>query len=238
MKKPVFANNEIYHVYNRGVEKRNIFLDNSDYFRFIHDLYEFNDEEPAENLYYKITALKSYEVEPHKISKSQKETRKRKLLVEIVAYCLMSNHFHLLMRQKAENGIVRFMQKLGGYTMYFNQKHDRVGGLFQGRFKAVLLENQKHLMYLPHYIHLNPLDIKLPTWKNKKNVNTKKVIEFLDSYRWSSYLDFIGKKNFPSIISHNLFEELFESPKEYKKSLTEWLKSLEIDEIKEMTLEN
>src|SRR3989344_6026710 len=123
MKKPQFTTDAFYHIYNRGVEKRKIFLDKDDHFRFIHDLFEFNDEAYALNIYYKLPSLTSYEVQPRKMSK-------RKLLVEIIAFCLMPNHFHLLLRQNADSGIVRFMQKLGtGYTMYFNQKYQRVGGL-------------------------------------------------------------------------------------------------------------
>lgn len=85
MKKPPFISGAFHHIYNRGVEKRAIFMDDEDLFRFIHDLYEFNDEELSENIYYKRHALKSYEVEPHK----------RVLLVKMLAYCLMPNHFHL-----------------------------------------------------------------------------------------------------------------------------------------------
>ncbi|MBU6414976.1 transposase, partial [Patescibacteria group bacterium] len=159
MKKPQFTNDNFYHIYNRGVEKRKIFLDTDDYVRFIHDLFEFNDEADADHIYYRRQFLKSSEVEPPKISK-------RKLLVEIIAFCLMPNHFHLFVRQHANDGVVKFMHKLGtGYTMYFNQKYERVGGLFQGRFKAVHINNNRHFLYLPHYIHLNPLDRVMPQWR-------------------------------------------------------------------------
>lgn len=231
MKKPQFSTDGFYHIYNRGVEKRQVFLDNSDYFRFIHDLFEFNDEAYAQNIYYKLPSLKSYEVQPRKISK-------RKLLVEIIAFCLMPNHFHLLLRQNADNGIVKFMQKLGtGYTMYFNQKYQRVGGLFQGRFKAVLIEKDSHFLYLPHYIHLNPLDLKMPSWRDKKINNISGALKFLESYRWSSYLDHIGKKNFPSVISANLFKKFYGTPKEYQKSLREWLGEMDFADLSDVIIE-
>ena len=154
--KPQFTENHVYHIYNRGVEKRNIFLNDRDYLRLIHDLYEFNDENQALNVGYFINS-KSIEVEPQYL---KKEKKKRKLLVEILAFTLMSNHFHLILQQKKEGSIVKFMQKLGtGYTMYFNKKYKRVGGLFQGRYKAVLLENDTHFIHLPFYIHTNPLKI-------------------------------------------------------------------------------
>src|SRR3989344_5901259 len=96
MKKPQFVTDYFYHIYNRGVEKRKIFSDKNDYFRFIHDLYEFNDKVSALNLRYKLSSLKLHEVQPREVSKSK---RKRELLVEILAFCLMPNHFHLLIRQ-------------------------------------------------------------------------------------------------------------------------------------------
>jgi len=232
MKKPQFATDAFYHIYNRGVEKRRVFLDKDDHFRFVHDLFEFNDEGSANNLYYyRLPSLKSYEVQPHKISK-------RKLLVEIIAFCLMPNHFHLFLRQNADNGIIRFMQKLGtGYTMFFNQKYQRVGGLFQGRFKAVLVEKESHFLYLPHYIHLNPLDIYMPSWRNKKIGNPQRALKFLESYRWSSYLDHAGKKNLPSVISSNLFKKLFGTPKEYRESLLEWIEDMDFADISKVTIE-
>ena len=231
MKRPQFTTNELYHVYNRGVEKRKVFVDKDDYFRFIHDLYEFNDKTSAENLYYKQAALKSYEVEPRKIAK-------RKLLVEIVAFCLMPNHFHILLRQHQDNGIVKFMQKLGtGYTMFFNQKYQRVGGLFQGKFKAVLIEREPHFLYLPHYIHLNPLDLSMPSWREKPIANTLKVLKSLESYRWSSYLDYIGKKNFPSLLAQNFIRKIYGTPNEYRESLRRWIKDMDIMDIENVTLE-
>lgn len=234
MKKPQFTTDAFYHIYNRGVEKRKLFLNNSDHFRFIHDLFEFNDTAPASNIYYRNPSLKSYEVEPHKISAE----RKRKVLVEIIAYCLMPNHFHLFLREKVDGGIVTFMQKLGtGYTMYFNQKYRRVGGLFQGRFKAALIKQEAHFLYLPHYIHLNPLDLKSRSWRHKKIDNAKRAFQFLESYRWSSYLDHIGKKNFPSILSLNLFKKLFGAPKEYRRSLHEWINDMDLNDLSKIVLE-
>ena len=238
MNKPIFTNNEFYHIYNRGVEKRDVFIDKDDYFRFIHDMFEFNDEESAQNIYYKRQALKSYEVQPRKISQPH-ELRKRKLLVEIIAYCLMPNHFHLLLRQKREYGVVKFMQKFGtGYTMYFNQRYERVGGLFQGRFKAVLINKDSYLLYLPHYIHLNPLDLKIPSWREGIISSADKALKFLETYRWSSYLDYSGRKNFPSIISLNLFQDLYGTSQEYRKSLSEWIRDMEIGALNNVTIEN
>lgn len=221
MKKPQFVNNEIYHIYNRGVEKRNIFLNQQDYFRFIHDLFEFNDKNPSLNTLFYFNQLGK----PPIISKKQRKPRK--LLVEILAFCLMPNHFHLLLKQRREGGLVCFMQKLGtGYTNYFNKKHDRVGGLFQGRFKAVHVDQQQHFDFLLYYIHLNPLDLMEPGWRNGEIKNYQKAIISLSSYRWSSHLDYLGKKNFPSVTQREFPLNVLGGGKNYKESIEKWLKEI------------
>ncbi|OGN01512.1 MAG: hypothetical protein A3B91_00040 [Candidatus Yanofskybacteria bacterium RIFCSPHIGHO2_02_FULL_41_29] len=136
----------------------------------------------------------------------------------------MPNHFHLLIRQKADNGIVQFMRKLGtGYAMYFNKKYDRVGSLFQGKFKAVLINEDEHFKYLPYYIHLNSLDLISPEWREFKIKDYNKAINFLNKYRWSSYLDYSGYKNFPSITQRYFLEEFIGKPSKYKKDTENWL---------------
>jgi len=231
MKKPQLENNEIYHILNRGVEQRNIFLDDKDYLRFIHDLYEFNDEAPAENIYYKSISLESYEVKPRKI-------RERKSIVEILAFCLMPNHYHLLLKQKKDNGISKFMQKLGtGYTMSFNKKYKRKGTLFQNTYKAILIDKQNHFYNLPYYIHLNPLDLKFPEWRERKLKDYNGAIEYLNNYRWSSHLDYIGKKNFPSVTNREFLLDVFNGEDKYKQSIEKWLKDMDVSNIRELILE-
>jgi len=214
MRKPKFIEDQIYHIYNRGVEKRNIFIDDDDYFRFIHNLFEFNDECPALNVKYYFDP-KTMNVESPYL-KRKRERKPRNLLVEILLFTLMPNHFHLLLKQKRGNGIVRFMQKLGtGYTMYFNQKYDRVGGLFQGRFKAVLVSKEVYFIHLPQYIHTNPLSL---------NYGGSTSIKFLKNYRWSSFPDYIGMKNFPSITNREFLLDIFGGEERYKKHTERWLK--------------
>lgn len=239
MKKPQFINNETYHIYNRGVEKRNIFLNNKDYFRFIHDLFEFNDENPALNTGYYFNH-QTMEVELRYIE--QKERNPRKLLVEISAFCLMPNHYHLLLRQKKDKGIVRFMQKLGtGYTNYFNRKHERVGGLFQGRFKAIHVNKQEYFDYLLYYIHFNPLGLIEPEWQEGEIENYQKAIKLLSSYRWSSHLDYIGKKNFPSVTQRELLLNILGGEKNYEQNIKKWLKEIskrkDMEEFRKVSIE-
>jgi len=237
MKKPQFVNNQIYHVYNRGVDKREIFLNTKDYFRFIHDLFEFNDQDYADNLNYRFALTlknQSMGVElPYIIQK-----KPRKLLVEILEFCLMPNHYHLLLKQECDNGITKFMQKLGtGYTNYFNQKYERTGSLFQGRFKAILIENDSHFLHIPYYIHLNPLDLKFPHWRNRKIRNYKKVMGFLENYRWSSLKDYVGKKNFPSVTQREFLLKCFGGHDEYKKEILNWLKDIDIEAMNNIITE-
>jgi putative transposase len=195
-------------------------MDDRDQFRFVHDLYEFNDKNPALNIYYKSSELKSYEV-------GLRKHIPRELLVEILAFCMMPNHFHLMLREIRENGVTEFMRKLGtGYTNYFNNKYERVGSLFQGKYKSKLIKNEAHYIHLPHYIHLNPLKLIIPGWKDKGIYDLKRASKFLDEYKWSSYRDYTGNKNFPSIVNRKFYSEFFGGPKEYEKSLKVWLKNL------------
>ncbi len=233
MERPKFVTDEVYHLYNRGTEKRRVFIDKKDHWRFIHDMFEFNDIEPAINLTYRFS------------NPANKPTptfsKPRKLLIEILSFCLMPNHYHFLVRQKRDKGVTEFMRKLGtGYTNYFNQKYQRVGALFQGKFKAIHVDKQAHLLYLPHYIHLNPLDLYMPEWRSKKIRNVNKALQFLETYRWSSYLDFINKQNIPSVTQRDFLYQIYGSPTSlnYKREIKEWLGSFNLEGISDITLEN
>jgi len=132
------------------------------------------------------------------------------------------------------------MHKIGtGYTMYFNQKYKRVGGLFQGRFKAVLVKRDAYFIHLPYYIHLNPLDIIYRGSTSIDSINYKNVIKSLINYRWSSLPDYIGKKNFPSVTSRNFLLRVVGGEKEYKKQIKNWLKEKQehVEKIKDLILE-
>ncbi|PIP18094.1 MAG: hypothetical protein COX43_00625 [Parcubacteria group bacterium CG23_combo_of_CG06-09_8_20_14_all_35_9] len=225
MPRPTFINDEFYHIYNRGVEKRKIFLSEEDYYRFVHDLYEFNDEDVTINNF--------------RIIKSKRSPKLRKLLVDIICWCLMPNHYHLLLRQLREGGISKFLQKLGtGYTNYFNWKYKRSGVLFQGKSKAVQIKTDTQLTHTSRYIHINSVELIEPNWKERGIKDWKKVKEFLNSYRWSSYPDYIGKDNFPSLIKKDFLLGYFnDSEREYKKFVEEWVVG-DVEIIKELTLED
>ncbi|MES2007027.1 MAG: transposase [Patescibacteria group bacterium] len=194
-----------YHVLNRGVDKRVVFLDDTDRARFIHDLFVFNDQRHA--------------LHPH-MSDRKNERKQRKLLVHLHAFCLMGNHYHLLLSEAIPGGISFFMKKLNmGYAKYFNEKYDRSGALWQGKFKKKLLQRDAHFMYIPYYIHLNALDFSMPEWRTGNVTNIKKAFEQLENYQWSSHLDYLGKKNFPSITEREELASIIGTREKYKKEI-------------------
>jgi putative transposase len=149
----------------------------------------------------------------------------------------MPNHFHLILRQLKDGSIAKFMQKIGtGYTMYFNQKNKRNGVLFQGRFKSILIESDEYLMHLSRYIHINPVELYEPSWKENGIQNWENINEFLESYRWSSYLDYIGIKNFPSVINKEIVNSFFQDEQSYKNFINQYLNN-DLEFIKEIVLE-
>ncbi len=177
----------IYHIYNRGVEKRKIFLAERDYERFLDTLnfYEFKNP-------------------PKKLSKFKlgNAAFSGEKMIEVVAYCLMPNHFHLLVKQIAEGGVSKSMGKLGNsYTKYFNTKYKRVGPLLQGPFKAVLVEEDAQLLHVSRYIHLNPY--------------VSGLISQGREYKHSSLTEYIGADN--GICMKEIILSHFKNKEEYSK---------------------
>lgn len=216
MKNPQFVNKNFYHIFNRGVEKRDVFQEDGDRVRFIHYLFHFNNPETTPvNL---SRLLKMKEVGPLSLQQHRNNTT---CLVNIHAFVLMPNHYHILVSQNTDYGISKFMHKIGtGYTMFFNSKYERSGALFQGKYKAVHINNNSYLQYIPHYIHLNP--IKLFNERGRTSFIEK--ANFLENYRWSSYPDYIGKRNFPSVTKRDFILNLFGNSKSYQKDLEQFLK--------------
>ena len=212
----VFSQDEFYHLYNRGTEKRIIFSAKADYERFIALLYLCNDtqnvhlnDRPSSNLAERLLLER---VSP---------------LLNIGAYCLMPNHFHLIVQERGDNGISRFMQKIiTGYTMYFNKRHERTGALFQGKFKATHANQDEYLKYLISYIHLNPIKIIDSQWKEEGIKDKKRAENFLDQYLYSSYLDYCGKtRPERKVINKDVLPRYFSSVNNFKTTTRDWLTS-------------
>ena len=214
-----FAPDECYHVYNRGTEKRTIFQDPADYDRFLALLYlsKGSDSIRLENLRRReqgstlLTAALECEIVSPRIA--------------IGAYCLMPNHFHLLVRTTDERGLSEYMQKLTtAYTMYFNVKNGRTGALLQGRFKAEHAGQDRYLKYLFSYIHLNPVSLVEPGWQQAGLKDRRRAKRFLEGYRYSSYLDYQGSmRPENAILQPAAFPNYFDSGALFQSHIDDWL---------------
>jgi REP element-mobilizing transposase RayT len=210
IRKVNFIPGEYYHIYNRGNDKKIIFHDNGDYNHFIKLLYLSNT-----NRNFKMS----------EVSKDVFSFDRENLLVNIGAYCLMSNHFHLLINQTENGSISRFMLKLTtAYSMYYNKKYERTGSLFQGKFKSEYVNNDIYLKYLFSYIHLNPVKILQKDWKEKGIRDKEKVLEFLSEYKHSSYLDYLEEGRIQDkILNISSFPVYFSTKDEFRKEIFEWI---------------
>lgn len=205
----------IYHIYNRGVDKREIFGNDNDRRRFLACLHYFNDTNKTKN----IDRLCDIQ--------SRTEEDDREKLVEILAFVLMPNHYHLLVKPLVEDGVSEFMKKLGiGYTHYFNMKNERSGTLFQGKYKFVRIEDDEQLNYIPFYIHLNPAELIETKWKDKEIQDKNRLLNFLKSYEWSSLGDYLGNNRFANIIDKDILVDYFGTPWELEKEIDEWLEEI------------
>lgn len=185
-----FVSDNFYHLFDRGVEKRIIFSDDRDYQRFLQTLYyyQFNGPKPQFSTQQRFR--------DHSFNKNPK-------IIEIICYCLMPNHLHLLIKQLRDGGIKEFMQKvINSYTKYYNIKHNRVGHLFQGTFKAVPIEDDEQLLHVSRYIHLNPY--------------VSNLTKDLKTYPHSSYPAFIDLSN-DILLTKEPVLDFFKDASKYKE---------------------
>ncbi len=181
-RKTPFAEREYYHIYSRGVEKRKIFLVRKDYERFVALLYIMNQDEPFK--------MENFLRRSKKLGDIFKEER-GKPLVSILSYCLMPNHFHLILFEHTEGGISKFMGKLlTAYSMYFNTKYERSGPLFTRPFRSEHISGESYYLYIFTYVHLNPLSTIDKDWKENGVKDKGQAEKLLNQYQFSSYLDF------------------------------------------------
>jgi len=224
IRKVPLCDNEYFHIYSRGNSKQKIFLDDEDYKHFIKLLYvsntflnyKFRDDIINNN----IDAFEFDRIEP---------------IVSIGAWVLMPNHFHIYIKtaKKSDwwtkierNRISEFMRKLlTAYTSYFNEKYTRTGGLFEGKFKSIHVEQDIQAKYLFSYIHLNPVKLIQKDWKENGINDISRTLDFLKNYKWSSYFDYKGIQRLENkILDINNFPKYFLNINDFDKEIIIWLK--------------
>lgn len=220
-RKVIFANEQIYHVFNRGIERRPVFLTKWEYSRALETIkyYQFS------NLPFRFSKLLNLpDEQKNKYLLDIKSENKK--LVEIIAFCLMPNHFHFMLKQLKENGISKFIANFtNSYTKYFNTKHERFGPLFQGVFQAVHVETDEQLIHLSRYIHLNPVASLIVKDKD------------LENYPWSSLPEYLSKSG-ENFCHKQIVLDFFKSVRDYKKFLKDQIVyAKELEKIKHITLE-
>jgi len=157
MRKDPLITEQYYHIYNRGVDKRDIFMSKNDLDRFILSIKEFNVSEPIRSIQF---SLKSR-------TELDRLKNEGKPLVSIICYCFNPNHFHFIIKQEIDGGISEFFKRLlGGYTMYFNKTHNRTGSLFQGSFKSNMIKNDDYFLKIRPYVNINYLIHDIPVEKS------------------------------------------------------------------------
>lgn len=220
MRKVPLTTNEIYHIFNRGVNKDKIFFSEKDYKRFY-----------LAAIHYKTKSTKfSYETNDPvssasgDVSSASGKFKDKEAKVQIFAYSLMPNHFHFLVKQLVDGGITSYLRHLANsYSHYVNIKYKRVGPLFQGRFRNVLIESQEQLIHVSRYIHLNPL--------------VSGLVSNLKDYQWSSYLAYIGEANDELGDTRPILED-FRSKRDYERFVLDQVDyGRALEQIKHLTFD-
>lgn len=211
-RKTPLITNEIYHVINRGVASQPIFLHDKFYKRFLKTMLYYQNADVKIRFSYFLRMP-----EQERLQFLQELKQKKNFLTDIIAYCFMPNHIHLLLTQLVDNGITTFMSNFtNSYTKYVNIKTKRAGPLFQGRFKAIRIETNEQLLHVHRYIHLNPYSGLIV-----------KSFDQLIEYRYSSLPEYLGKTNSEicnkdTIVSHfqnTSYEQFIFDQADYQKKL-------------------
>lgn len=223
-RKEEFANGEIYHVILRAIDGNLIFKDIDDYYRGIFSIYEFNNAKPVDIWRRRQQRKKEKKVEA--LEGPAFQISERDVLVDVLAFCFMPNHIHLLLRQTKDGGITKFMSKVGtGYAVYFNKKYKRKGYVFQNRFKSVYIKDDNQFMIVVAYIFTNPVALIESGWKENgiRNHSVEEVVNFLENYKWSGYQDCIGVKNFSSVTQRDFLSKMMGGEQGCKDSVINWI---------------
>ncbi len=220
-RKEQFVNDGIYHVILRGLEDNLIFKDINDYYRGIFSIYEFNNANSV-TIQARRKVRANFKKKSGQANKVEPDRRNR--FVDILAFCFMPNHIHLLLKQLKDNGITKFMSKVGtGYAGYFNRKYNRKGYVFQNRFRSIYIEDDNQFRIIFNYIHSNPVSLIEPGWKENGIKDPKNAIKFLEDYKWSSYKDYLGQNNFTSVTERGFMSEFIDGTGGCKISIKNWI---------------
>ena len=218
MRNEIFFEGEYYHVYHRGVDQRMIFLDDEDRERFYWMLYLLNDwnfDAKQSDWMDRLSRICVQENIP--------EIDRRKRMVDIIAFILLGNHFHLLLRARADDAISKFMHRLQvSHSKFFNKKWGRSGSLMDERFGAVTIKSDAQLIHTPIYIHLNGLDLFGVPWRDGLVENKERIGDLLDDHQWSSHGVYLGRGQKLPVIDVASVRELFPTPDSYKEELFGW----------------
>lgn len=204
-----FSSGEYYHLYNRGNSKQTIFLDIQDYNYFLRLLFVANSK--------KILPKLSRLADPYSYERGG-------VLVDIGAYCLMPNHFHLMVKMGDDGSIPTFIQRVcTSYSMYFNKKYKRTGGLFEGKYKATHVADDLYFQYLFAYIHLNPAKLIDSSWKENMRVAPQALDDYVENYPYSSYRGYLfsGARPQSVILNKEAFPFVFYE-NDPRKSIRNW----------------
>jgi putative transposase len=228
MRKEPFTIGNFVHVYNRGNRKQPIVIDEKDRWHFLQMLYYFNTEKTPPNPFQELRHNLKSDFN-HKLI-WPKEWPPRQPIVTILAFVLMKNHFHLILKEIKKEGIALFMQKLGtGMTMYFNKKYDESGRLFQGAYKARCVNEDSYMRYLSVYIQVKNIFELYPGGLRKAVQNFDKAFDWAAQYPYASLGDYFTDRNSP-IISKDILGELFSDSEEYKEFARECVLSMNLEE--------
>lgn len=218
--RPLLVNDEIYHVVSRAVGETTVFEEEEDFYRGIFSIYEFNNDNRV-NIWER---RRERTAEKKKLGPTSLTLQDRDMFVEVLAFSFMPNHLHLILKQLKENGISKFMQKVGtGYANYFNEKYKRQGHLFN-KFRAVHIKNDNQLKTAFVYVHTNLISLIEPGWKENGVENPDKVIKFLENNKRHSYMDYLGKKAFPSVTQRDFLLEAMGGAEGCKTYVDAWIK--------------
>lgn len=209
---------EYYHIYNRGVNKQNIFADERDWVRLLFLILYLQSPVSFNNIGRQVT----YYVKHSGFNIERKDLNKiyGNRTVELINFAIMPNHFHLLITENKEGGISNYMQRIqNGYTKYFNTKYKKSGHLLQGPYKAVHIKSNKQILHLSAYIHKNPTELK--QWNKKEHL-----------YPWSSYYDYTLENRWDKLLKRGVILSQFNKQNEYQKFIeTSGVKSLNKDKL-------